>query len=150
MRAINHAVTGAVIGLSITNPLIAIPTAIVSHFVLDAVPHHGNPGKPFTSRLFALTLLLDALLCLALIVFLFFAIPLDWILPSVCAFAAASPDFMSIGRFVRAHKGGDTAPQLWITRFASKIQWCERPWGWIVEVVYFLVISSVLYRLTLG
>lgn len=147
MRAINHAVTGAVIGLTISNPLIAIPVAILSHFVLDIVPHHGNPGKPFTTRIFKATLLADAFLCFALVLYLYFVVPADWLLASLCALAAASPDFMSIGRFVRALKGQDSAPKLWITRWAGKIQWCERPWGWIVELVYFVGISLVLFNL---
>jgi hypothetical protein len=35
---------GAIIALAISQPLIALPLAFVSHFVLDALPHYGYGG----------------------------------------------------------------------------------------------------------
>jgi hypothetical protein len=56
MLEIPHTVVGAAIGLKIANPLISIPVAFASHFLLDLVPHwnpslytetqkHGQPSK---------------------------------------------------------------------------------------------------------
>ncbi len=39
MTATGHAVIGTVIAAQISNPLIAIPLALVSHFAADAYPH---------------------------------------------------------------------------------------------------------------
>ena len=40
MTATNHALTGAIIGFTVVAPL-AFLVAILSHFVLDAIPHFG-------------------------------------------------------------------------------------------------------------
>lgn len=42
MRAINHTITGATIGALIQNPVIALPIALISHLVLDIIPHSGD------------------------------------------------------------------------------------------------------------
>ena len=58
-----HVVVGAAIGVSITNPILAIPLALASHIVLDRIPHwnphfyteteeKGKPGRE--STIFAL------------------------------------------------------------------------------------------------
>src|SRR5690242_2115662 len=44
MTATNHALSGAVIALAVKNPVLAIPLAFVSHFVLDLLPHYNPPG----------------------------------------------------------------------------------------------------------
>ena len=41
MTATNHALSGALIGLAVMQPILALPLAFVSHFMLDAVPHFG-------------------------------------------------------------------------------------------------------------
>lgn len=41
MTGLNHATTGALIAAAIVNPILAIPLAFASHFVLDATPHFG-------------------------------------------------------------------------------------------------------------
>lgn len=110
MRAINHALTGAIIGLTIAEPLVALPVALMSHFVLDAIPHYGesNPdtNAVLRSKSFKDALYVDAALCFVLVLVIVVARPLNWILAGVCAFIAAAPDFASIGRYikVRAHK----------------------------------------------
>jgi hypothetical protein len=52
MHSINHAALGAVIGLVTKDPLIAIPAAFASHFVLDALPHYGIRGDEGYAALF--------------------------------------------------------------------------------------------------
>ena len=73
MRAINHALTGAVIGLAITEPAAAIPLAVVSHYVCDAIPHYGQ-NHPEEQRLrssfFRQLLYFDTILCFGLVVLL--------------------------------------------------------------------------------
>lgn len=134
MVATNHAVTGAIIGLSLGNP-IALPLAFLSHFVLDAIPHFGDDNKRIARTSFVLQLLADATLCGLLVLLLALSGTANWQLAALCAFLAASPDFMWIPRFLRARKGQkDPEPSHPVIRFHSWIQWFQRPIGAIVEI----------------
>lgn len=146
MRAINHAITGAVIGLTIAVPVIAVPAALASHFALDALPHFGEPEDvmPTNGRAFKALLFADAILCFALVGVLAVWRPENWLLAAVCAFVATSPDFMSIRKFIAAHKNKKAEPRYWITKFAKRIQWGERSWGWIIEVAWFFTMATIL------
>lgn len=42
-----HASAGVAIGVLVANPLVAIPAAIASHFVLDTVPHWQETLAPY-------------------------------------------------------------------------------------------------------
>lgn len=149
MRAINHAITGAIIGVTIDQPLVAIPLAFVSHFALDAVPHEGGDGRkkplPLNGRIFRGTLLADALACGLLVVYL--ALAGASVLSMICAFVATSPDLMWLGMFLKAQKGKSHAhPQYAFARFHAWIQWYQRPPGIIIEVMYFFLSMTVLVR----
>jgi len=137
MRAINHALTGAVIGLGISEPAIALPAAFLSHFALDAIPHFGERKKDHGSKNFRDLLILDVLLCFGLVLVLVAGHPKQWLLAAVCAFLAASPDFMWIGKYVRARAGKkEHSAKSIVLRFHSKIQWFERPPGLAVELAW--------------
>lgn len=139
MRAINHALTGAIIGLTVGEPLVAVPAALASHYVLDVIPHHGEDGdklKWLRSGRFESLLVIDALLCLGLVLALAFNHPLNWLLAAVCAFVAAAPDFLSINRYIKAREGKKWTGS-WYTVWAGKIQWFERPIGAVVELAWF-------------
>lgn len=43
-----HAIAGAAIGALVASPLLVIPIAIGSHFVLDSVPHWQETLAPYT------------------------------------------------------------------------------------------------------
>jgi trigger factor len=108
MTATNHALTGAAIGLLVGNPLIAIPLAIASHFICDIIPHFGSQDSSVSwigSKPFKIYLVIDALICFALVVLLYASHPLHWQTAAVSAFAAASPDFFWIPMFLEARKG---------------------------------------------
>ncbi|HSX45413.1 MAG TPA: hypothetical protein VLG27_00220 [Candidatus Saccharimonadia bacterium] len=145
MRAINHALTGALIGLAVGEPSVAVPAAVASHFVCDAIPHYdGLPARPtplmkqrwIHSKLFKKLLVADAALCLVLVAVLADLEPAHWLLAAVCAFAAAAPDFLWIPRFL-ARKA---KPQklTGFNKFAGGIQWFQRPIGAVVEVAWFI------------
>lgn len=145
MRAINHALTGAIIGLVINEPLVAAPLAVASHFVCDAIPHHdGVPAKPslqmkqkwHKSRWFKRLLYLDVILCLSLVIVLAVRGPKDWLLAAVCAFLAASPDFLWLPRYLKRHQKPTSLKGF--SQFASRIQWFQRPIGAVVEVAWFI------------
>ncbi|MBA3758589.1 hypothetical protein H0X10_03090 [Candidatus Saccharibacteria bacterium] len=144
MIATNHALMGALLGLSIGSP-IALPIALMSHFVLDSIPHYSDRRVKLQSQRFFVQLTLEAILCAILVLFLALQRPEYWLLAAVCAFLAVSPDFMWIPRFVRAftHK---PAPKTnnFIIRFHKGIQWFERPIGIVVEIAWLLGATTIL------
>lgn len=149
MRAINHALTGSVIGLTVSNPVVAIPLAFASHFVCDAIPHYGSSdlsNAALASRRFAVLLAVDALLCLSLVLILGTARPFNWSLAAVCAFIASLPDFAFLPGYLRVKQGKtflSNKASLFVS-FAKNIQWFERPIGAVVEVVWFLAGVSIV------
>lgn len=146
MRAINHAMAGALIGLVSGQPAVAVPAAIVSHFVLDTIPHHGS-NKPdaeaLRSRWFSIILLGDAILCGLLVLVLFLSQPPYWQLAAWCAFLAASPDFLFVNRYIKTlrHQPFKLSRLVAWTR---QIQWFQRPIGALVEIAWFLAAVVLL------
>ncbi len=142
MRAINHAVTGAIIGVSITSPIVAVAVAVLSHFILDSIPHYDDV-KLQQKTVFNAVLLADAFLCFLLVLMIFAVRPEAWVVPSIAAFAATSPDFMWMKSWL---DGVDTKKNLsnWLMRFHSKIQWSQTPRGLFVEIMWFIAAISIL------
>jgi hypothetical protein len=142
MRAINHALTGAVIGLTVGEAAVAVPVALASHFVCDAIPHYD--GAPLyaskaawaRTKLFKGLLVGDAVLCTALVLVLVLIRPSHWVMAAVCAFVAAAPDFLWLGRYVSALKEREHRDSRF-SKFAADIQWFEQPIGAAVEVTWF-------------
>lgn len=149
MTATNHALTGATIGLLIGNPLIALPVAFMSHFVCDAIPHFGlQDPRSIGGSNFGRMLLVDASLCVGLVALLFVNQPQHWLLASLCAFAATSPDLMWIGKFRRARQGQPDRPmRSAVMRLHSGIQWFQRPIGALVEVAWFVGLGTIVLTL---
>lgn len=138
MRAINHALTGIVVGLVIKEPAAAIPIALVSHWICDVIPHYGSgisEKHAMESRNFERLLYVDTILCVALVVILAILKPDHWMLAAFCAFVAASPDFLSFNRW-RLMRQGLKSKLTPYGRFAKGIQWFERPIGGFVEIAW--------------
>jgi len=150
MTAPNHALTGAVIGLTVTNPVLAMVLAFASHFVCDAIPHYDPPGadgaKRFKSKRFVYEFLVaGAGLCLVVVLLLAVTRPQHWLVAAMCAFLAASPDLFWIPRFLRARRTGSDAPlQNGFLRFHSWIQCRTAPKLIWVEAVWFVVFGAIL------
>lgn len=137
MTATNHALTGAVIGLAIASPL-ALPLAFLSHYILDMIPHYGSTLAQnilFKSTAFKRYLIAEAIICFLIVLMLFIAQPANWVLAASCAFLAAAPDLLSISRFKTVNDDKEFKPSFY-SRFASGIQWFERPVGAAVEIVW--------------
>jgi hypothetical protein len=148
MTATNHAITGALIGLTVHNPTLAIPLAFLSHFALDALPHYGYRGDErqfYKNNMFAVMLSVDAAMCGLLVLVLFVASPVNVYLAIVCAFIATSPDFMWVGRYIAVLKGkAFPVYKNPLVKFHSWIQWSQTPIGAIVEILWFFVFGSIL------
>lgn len=148
MTATNHALTGAVIGLVVGQPLVAVPAAFASHFVCDALPHFDfNMDTPdsirFKSKGFRDYLVLTASPCVVLVAILAIFQPQYWLLASICAFVATAPDLFSINRYVKTRRGQPWKPNLY-TKFACGIQWFAKPIGAVVEAAWFVAAVIIL------
>lgn len=151
MTATNHALTGAFIGLTVSQPAIALPLAFLSHFALDAIPHwrpDHDKRHWMKSGNFVKLLVLEATLCFLLVLALALTRPYHWLVAAVCAFLAASPDLFWVKKFLTVRRSGKLLPNknlFW--RFHGLIQWFERPSGAVVEAVWLvamLVFISIL------
>jgi hypothetical protein len=145
MTGTNHVLTGALIGLTLQQPLIAIPVAAGSHFVLDALPHYGNPDH--TSRGFLTLLAIDSFCILAIIVLFTAFRPENWIIAVISGLAAASPDLLWLPYWL-----GEMAGKGWkksttaLDRFHKRIQWSEKPYNWPMEALWALLILTLLVK----
>jgi hypothetical protein len=152
LTAPNHALTGALIGLSVANPWLAIPLAFVSHFVCDAVPHYDPPERD-TMQLYKSWrfvrdfLVIGAALCALLVLILALTRPHYWIVAAVCAFLATSPDLAWIPWFLRTRRTGDASfPKGWFFWLHAKVQWKTGPKLLWVEIVWFAVFSGLVWQ----
>lgn len=146
MTATNHALTGAAIGLLIGEPLIALPVAVASHFICDALPHYGRVGEMSVvlgGKKFRNYLIIDALLCFVLVVILAIIQPHNWLLAAFCAFLATAPDFGWINKFRKARQNKKWQPNLF-TKFAGNIQWFQRPIGWVAEIGWAVATIAII------
>jgi hypothetical protein len=149
MRATNHALTGAIIGLTVQNPWVALPAAVVSHFVCDLIPHHDDPSIPMGSKTEVNLLILDAVGAVGVATFLFVLRPEAWFVACWAAFLATSPDLMWIPRFIKRVKTGhDIEPRNFIERFHARIQRLASPKGAVVELAWAFGALVVLAKLT--
>lgn len=79
MTATGHALIGTVIAAKVGNPVLAVPIAIASHFLADALPHWdtGTNKLKKSKRLFFIESILDVLLGFVLSWLL-----ITWVFPS--------------------------------------------------------------------
>lgn len=136
MIATNHALTGALIGIFVPLPYTPF-VALISHFILDALPHFGNSDtvKPYT-RSFKALLLLDALGLIGVVLFSWYIAPTAWQTMAIGAIFAALPDVLWL------FKKRISWLKSYFT-FAKYIQWSETPDGWTYELFYFAFIFLV-------
>src|SRR5688572_30050937 len=125
MTATNHALCGALIGLSISPPAIALPLALASHFFLDAVPHVGLDefgGHTKAKKLFRRILAIDAILLTGIILALTIT-GAPW-LAFACLLLAGAPDFIWAYRYIFQEKFGSKTPGKMnaFNRFHMRIQ----------------------------
>lgn len=145
MTATNHALTGVLIAFVTGNPWVAIPAALISHFICDMIPHYKQSPDVVVAPGFRWYLVGEATVCFCIVLALFIMRPEHWLLASVCAFVATSPDFLSINEFITRRSGRVYHPGP-IKRFTNGIQWFERPIGGVVELVWAGGCLVLLYQ----
>lgn len=145
MTATNHALTGAIIALAVKEPTLVVPLALLSHFILDVIPHFGiheeDVNKRNTHWLFRTVVSIDAVLVLSLLI----AVPLlangnlsGWVI-LLGMLSALLPDSVWIYRFGRTMLTKIEHPYSKLSSFHQRIQWFEKPWGLPVEFVWMIV-----------
>ena len=148
MTATNHALSGAVIGLAISQPAIALPLAFMSHFVLDGVPHFGI--KFYESekkrRLFHRYLFIDAGL-LAIVMLSLYLAGAGWLV-FACLFLAGCPDFVQAYKYLfRPQFRKKPTHEHWFTRFHKNIQKSETEKGIFVEIPIAIIFVFAIAHL---
>ena len=145
MTAINHALTGSIIGFVVVNPFLAIPLALLSHFILDMLPHFGNQKDKdwIKSKWFKLVLGIDIILTIIFGITLLILHPNNYLIAFICALIATSPDLIYFKNFIRANSNKKIKTNLLI-KFSSVIQWYEKPIGLIIEITYLILSVSIL------
>jgi len=150
MTATNHALSGALIGLVVTQPLLALPLAFVSHFALDMLPHFGWRSYDVVrqkSKFYRYFLSVDALLA-ALVVLTLVASNAPW-LAIICVFVAGLPDAHQAYLYIfKMDMGKNTKVELSnFTKFHNSIQHNETPRGIYFEVFLAIFMAIVLVRI---
>lgn len=142
MTATGHALVGTVIAAKVGNPALAIPIALASHFLCDALPHwdtgHGRENQTKTRFVTAtvIDVLLSFILAYLLIVLFFPATNLlyAFIIIIICQL----PDWLTVPYLFLNWK---FAPFNWIyeiqKRFDSSI---GLPWGFVNQVVAIIAL----------
>jgi hypothetical protein len=147
MTIANHTLAAAVIAGAIKQPALVLPLAFASHFVLDALPHYGYAGQGYGEALkHKLTYIEQSGSIIALLTVLYL-LRNQGVLSYIAAFVAISPDLMWPYRYFFFERLGKQPPGGYLTNFHRKIQWCERPWGILVEMLAFAVLLALLLRI---
>jgi len=152
MTATNHALTGAVIAVTIKRPELAIPLAFVSHFVLDALPHFGvhedDVLRRNKSKLFRSVIGIDIVVLVALLILMPLSMHgVPWWVLELAMLAAVAPDLIWVFRFIRETRTKQWRPGSWFARFHQAIQRIEKPWGLAIEGIWALLATVILVQL---
>lgn len=144
MTATGHALIGTVIAAKIGNPLLAVPIAISSHFLADALPHWDtgyHRQQESKQRFFwtsALDVFLGFILSYLLIYFIFPSTNLSYAFFMIIM--AQLPDWLTAPYLFLGLK---STPFCWIYKlqkmFDSSI---GLPWGFINQ---FVVVIAVIF-----
>jgi len=142
---------GAVVAAAIQQPWLVFPTVIASHFVLDIIPHFGvrehNPRLRNKHPLFRFVLMIDVGLTVALLALLPFILKgiVSWWVLLLGMFLAWAPDLMWVREFSKMAKTKkDYLRTSSFEKFHQWIQWFEKPWGIVTEVVWFGAMAVLL------
>lgn len=147
-----HILVGIIIGLGFKSPMLIIPLAILSHFILDSIPHWDGvfdkkefkeTGIAYISKTDVLVKLTDILLSSVLIAFFYSETDSGKVL--LGAFASILPDIAKLGYLTRLRKKEKYMSYL---HFHSNIQ-KDAPLekGLFIQFCFFLVFVAIIWYL---
>lgn len=146
MTGLNHAATGAFVAVLVHNPVIALPAALLSHFAIDALPHWDYKFKrPGMTQIVAMV---DLTFTLSLLLVLSVTIDASARLVIACGFLGVLPDTMWLPEILQGKKPPINRKTLLhrLRRIHARIQWSESKHGAYVEIVWFILIIFLLYK----
>lgn len=145
MTATNHVVTGALIAAAVRQPYLAVPLALASHVVMDAMPHFGWHG-PKNGKIFMAILGADMFCASLVLLALLLSHPAGWLLMVACAIAAASPDLLWLYYLPYELRHGHAKRYNIVGRFLARIQWAEwQSWpGFAIELAWLVLTTKLL------
>jgi hypothetical protein len=138
MLLTNHTLTGALIGLTVPNPIVTAPFAFASHFVLDSLPHTGFAHLSLKKGLGRILGLIDSAMALTLYLIIIGAMPQYFWAITLGVFFATLPDLFYVPEILW-NKRYDPAQ---MRHFHHIIQWAESPQAFVVDVAWAV---SMLY-----
>ncbi|MDO8486832.1 MAG: hypothetical protein Q7S45_00850 [Candidatus Curtissbacteria bacterium] len=145
MTATAHALIGASIAATFTNPIIGIPLAFVSHFLADIVPHWDVGTNHRQKSVFRLRIeaTFDVLLGFALS-FLLFAKFVEPTYLFVMIIAAQLPDWLGTPYWLFNLK---FPPFSWAYYIGHKIQSrMQLPWGLVTQIaIVGLIVATAIW-----
>ena len=141
MTATAHALIGASLATKITDPLVGIPLAIVSHFIADLIPHwdEGTNHKQKSPLRLKAEAAFDVLLGFVL-AFLIFRNLVNPQYLFVMIIAAQLPDWLEAPSVMF---GVHIPPFSWLDWLGHKLQSrLQLPWGLVTQVV---IVGLLIY-----
>lgn len=147
MTTCNHMLVGTIIAVTIREPLTAVPLAFLSHFLLDALPHFGNTNSRLNAHQKFTKYFTVEIISLLGIAYLLSLNLYGTNLVTLCVVAAIIPDTEWPIRYFLFQRKGKQAPPSLTAEFHKKIQWLEREWGLVVEILFFVIGFLILKSL---
>lgn len=147
MTGLNHALTGAAVAVTINRPILSLPAAFTSHFIIDALPHwdYKIPGH---HRLRQVVIGLDMGMSLLLLGLLSYVLEVDSWLLFLGGFLAILPDAMWLP-YILFNRPSPVDRQSLLHRLRRlhfQIQWSESTPGLILEAAWFMTfLLTVVY-----
>jgi hypothetical protein len=149
MTGLNHAATGALVAAVIDKPLIALPAALLIHFLVDAIPH-WNYQVPHHIARRQVIMFADLVLSLALLLVLAVTADASSYLIIAGGLLGILPDTMWLRFFITGRPSIHGNPKRIINRvrqFHFWIQWSETGWGFFVELAWFPLMLWLIYQI---
>lgn len=145
MTATAHALIGASIATSVTNPILGIPLAIASHFLADLIPHWdaGTNHRQKTMTRIKIEAVFDVLLGFGLS-YIIFRNFVDTKYLFTMIIAAQLPDWLEAPSWMFGFK---VPPFSWMDWLGHKIQArMQLPWGLVTQVVVILIMMLLTIK----
>lgn len=157
MTITNHLLAGSVLALAIHQPVLALPLAYASHFIMDAIPHFGYPGghnfieavriasKHRLSYYFSIVTAVTFIAVFAILI-----VNNLW-LAIIGGLIAVSPDALMFLNYMLFERKGrmPRGPKLYLylnLKLHGKIQ-NERPQYIYIEAFVFMLLSALLLKM---
>lgn len=143
MTGLNHTTTGVLIALVAPHPVLGLLLAVVSHFVLDSVPHWGHEEAHGSKSWFRWVVIFDTVFVLGFLITMLILMPHKWPWIIAGGALAAAPDVMWLPGFIRETRKIEPKPHNSLMKFHLRIQ-IEKPWGVIPELVWLGFVGVLL------